>query len=199
MKTILIIITLIIATTGWTQNVTQPITDTSMVVGVVKEDCLGKILDYCSVSTDKEFKKGTTVIVCGIQECKKNYSNVIIINKDVVQYYEICRNKQTYYIERDKLATMPNVYEEIALLSSDHADTFKKNAQNTAELIYKSELRKALNFLSACKPKGLVITKWSLYDVSEYTEGTGLRISVYNPTQKTIKYLWITVTGFNPV
>jgi hypothetical protein len=44
-----------------------------------------------------------------------------------------------------------------------------------------------------------MITKKKLFDESEYTEGTSLNISVYNPTKKTIKYIWLTIAGFNPV
>jgi hypothetical protein len=40
---------------------------------------------------------------------------------------------------------------------------------------------------------------WSFYDESEYTEGTGTRIEVYNPTNKSIKYLWFSFVGYNAV
>ncbi len=60
-------------------------------------------------------------------------------------------------------------------------------------------MRKGLNFLADCKSKGLAITRWATYDESEYTDGTSLQISVYNPTQKIVKYIWVTITGYNPV
>lgn len=54
-------------------------------------------------------------------------------------------------------------------------------------------------FLKNGRIKGLTLLVSVIYDESEYTEGTSAKFVVYNPTQKTIKYLWFTVVGFNPV
>jgi hypothetical protein len=40
---------------------------------------------------------------------------------------------------------------------------------------------------------------WTLYDESEYTNGSSIRFEIYNPTKKTIKYIWFYVKGINPV
>lgn len=57
---------------------------------------------------------------------------------------------------------------------------------------YKEELR-------GYEKYGISIVNWGIYDQSEYTDGTGLRMKFYNPTNKTIKYITINVIGYNSV
>jgi hypothetical protein len=57
---------------------------------------------------------------------------------------------------------------------------------------YKEELR-------GFEKYGISIVNWGIYDQSEYTDGTGLRIKFYNPTNKTIKYITINIIGYNSV
>lgn len=49
------------------------------------------------------------------------------------------------------------------------------------------------------KKYGIGIVGAYIYDMSEYTEGTGFRVKYYNPTNKTIKYISSTLVGYNPV
>ena len=46
---------------------------------------------------------------------------------------------------------------------------------------------------------GLSIVNWKVYDESEYTDGTGLNFTFYNPSKSTIKYITITFLGYNAV
>lgn len=55
------------------------------------------------------------------------------------------------------------------------------------------------DFISKLSKEGLGILKFEPYDVSEYTEGTGFRINVFNPTKKIIKYISISFVGYNAV
>lgn len=65
--------------------------------------------------------------------------------------------------------------------------------QRTADInLLLSEIEKTRKF-------GLTIIRSSIADVSEYTEGTSFRIQVLNSTNKTIKYIWLTVIGINAV
>jgi hypothetical protein len=171
------------------------LTDTSMAVGLVGEDgFVGKSVGtYCLNGIDKYIKRGTAVLISGIENCKKSYSN------DNSQFFEIIYNNQTYFIERDKLLTETSYYSKIENMSPELADSFRTNAQRLGQLLYEGNSKKVLRFLDGCKSKGLAILEWSFYDESEYTEGTSVSIKVYNPTQKTIKYLWFTFIGFNPV
>lgn len=169
--------------------------DTTMAVGIVGEDgYVGKNVEsYCYTGIDKYLKRGSAVLISGINNCKKSYST------EYSQFYEIIYNNQTYFIEKEKLLTELSYYSQIQNMSSSLADSFRTNAQRLGELLYEGDTKKALRFLDGCKSKGLAVLDWSFYDESEYTEGTSVSIKVYNPTQKTIKYLWFTFIGYNPV
>lgn len=66
-------------------------------------------------------------------------------------------------------------------------DTRLKDVNGTAEA------------LKATRKYGVAVKDTSIYDVSEYTEGTGFRISIHNPTNKIIKYATVNVVGLNAV
>jgi hypothetical protein len=171
------------------------LTDSTSAVGVVFEDCfVGKSVGtYCINDVDKNLVKGTPIIISGVLNCKKSYSD------DIIQYYRIIHNDNTYFIEKEKLKTFDGYYEQIEAMPSEKANAFEKHAIYIAQIMYKGNTKNALDFLDNCKPKGLSVLSWSTYDESEYTEGTSAKIKVYNPTSKTIKYLWFTFIGYNPV
>ena len=49
--------------------------------------------------------------------------------------------------------------------------------------------------IKALSSKGISIYSWGVYDESEYTDGTSIRFTFYNPTQKTIKYVNISLSA----
>jgi hypothetical protein len=53
-----------------------------------------------------------------------------------------------------------------------------------------------ITFLKKCSIKGVCLYEYNLY---ENYSTTGLNVSFYNPTHKTIKYIWITFKGTNSV
>jgi len=174
----------------------KTLTETTVVLGSIIEDGFAgeSVTSYCSSGVDKYLTKGTRVVVSGVTDCKKSYSD------DIVQFYEIIYKNKTYYIERSKLSLAEeSYYDEISLMTPEQAEKFRKEAKNTSKVITKVNLRKAQKFFDGCKTKGLALLKWSIYKESEYTEGTGAEFEIYNPTTKTIKYIWITFVGFNPV
>ncbi len=169
--------------------------DSTIVLGILTDDSYVGInlTDYCSVGYDRELKSGTIVFVSGTKRCTKSYSSG---NYD---FYEIIYNAKTYFIEKDKVLIKDYSFDDIKNLSDETATKFKDYSNIMAKYIYENDVKEALNALKSCKTAGLAIYDWSYYDESEYTEGTSAEITVYNPTNKTIKYLWFSFVGFNPV
>lgn len=64
---------------------------------------------------------------------------------------------------------------------------------------YTQDTKKILGEFDSFKKYGLSIVKWSVYDESDYTDGTGIRFTFYNPTKSMIKYITITFVGYNAV
>jgi len=195
MKNILFLFFLIPIFSFGQTNKIEILTDTSIAVGIVIEDCyVGKSIDsYCFNNLDKHLKSGAVVLISGIKNCKKSYSN------DNNKFFEIRNNNETYFIEEEKLLTDETYYSQIENMLPNVADSFRQYAQHLSTILYENDMNKALKFIDGCKVSGLAILDWSFYDESEYTDGTGVKIKVYNPTRKTIKYLWFTFVGFNPV
>jgi hypothetical protein len=181
-------------TIGQTKS-TPILNSKSFAVGVVVDDCyIGQNVEgYCAKSGDKNLRKGTGVLIVGIQNCKPSYTST------TTQFYEILYNGKPYYIEKDKVVTDESYYSQIEKMSTSEANSFRNNAIQPSKLLYEQSRTKAFDFLNQCKTKGLTIIDWSFYDESEYTEGTSTKLEVYNPTSKTIKYLWFTFVAYNAV
>lgn len=78
-------------------------------------------------------------------------------------------------------------------------ELFWNKCLNGSRLIYLRELNDAIDQIKALSKYGLAIESWGVYDESEYTEGTGLRITFLNPTEQVIKYISMTLQGYNAV
>lgn len=168
--------------------------DSTIILGVLTENSYvgADLTNYCFVSYDKELKRGTIVFISGAKSCNKSSSG----DND---FYQIIYNAKTYFIEKGKVLTKDYSFEDIKNLSEETATKFKDYSNLMAKYIYENDVKEALNALKSCKTAGLAIYDWSYYDESEYTEGTSAEVTVYNPTNKTIKYLWFSFVGLNPV
>lgn len=75
----------------------------------------------------------------------------------------------------------------------------KKELERIADSLETLRFQKLNAFLDKAALKGVSVFVNIPYDVSEYTEGTGMTFSFFNPTKKEIKYIYATVIGYNPV
>jgi len=174
-------------------NSIKSLIDTSFVLGIINNDTFAgdTISDYCSVGFDKSLSAGTIVFVSGAKKCKKSYSSD--------DFYEIYYRNKKYYIDREKVDIKDYGFDDFINLSEEQASSFRERTAILSASIYFKELNSVFDFLKNCKSKGLAIIEWSYYDESEYTEGTSVDITIYNPTNKKIKYLWFNFIGYNPV
>jgi hypothetical protein len=174
----------------------QIFTDSTQVIGIINEDCyVGKtITNYCTTGSDKYFLKGTTVAISGAIRCSYNETS------PSTDFYEFYINLDRFFIKKDRITTLDkNVFEKIKSLNGIQQEKFKENAIYISSLMAENQKKKALNFITRSKLKGILVTNWSFYDESEFTKGIGVKIQVLNPTNKTIKYIWFTFTGYNAV
>jgi hypothetical protein len=186
MKKLLLILVLIsISIYGKSQTDIKNITDSTIVVGLVIEDCYA---DSYNVNEDnKMLIKGTTVIVNGAETYRGE------------KVFDISYKGKRYYIAKYKLFIKDYTFEDISAMDSITAEKFRDHSIYLGIILRKSEIEKVFRVLNGCKPYGLAIYDWSYYDESEYTEGTSAKVTVYNPTGKTIKYIWFSFIGYNPV
>jgi len=171
-------------------------TDTSLVVGVVIGNFSGicdEISAYCSCYS-KILSENTAVVVSGVKNCQNS-------NNESIDFFEIIYKNNIYYLRKEFLFTSKNIdhFSEISKLPENLKTSFFNNAKNTAAAVHFKTLNDGINFIKSCDKSGLAIFNWYIYDESEYTEGTSIKIEYYNPTKKPIKYITATIVGFNSV
>lgn len=78
-------------------------------------------------------------------------------------------------------------------------DFFFNQSLLLSQSLYANKIDDALGQINSLKQYGLGIYSYGVYDESQYTEGTGFRITFFNPTQQMIKYVSLTFQGYNAV
>lgn len=181
--------------TLYSQTKPESISDTSKVVGIISEDYFAglSVDELCMTRSDKFFARKTPIMISGTKVCRGKHL------VDSLRFYEVAYDGKVYYLPFKTVLTKQNVFELIEAFDSNQKVKFRDKAVEMSKLLLLTTKQEALKFLEGCKAKGLAILDWSFYDQSDYTEGTGVRIKIYNPTAKVIKYITFTFVAFNPV
>jgi hypothetical protein len=101
---------------------------------------------------------------------------------------EATERERKFQIELQEIEAMIR-QDELNLAKQNRSDSIAKEKKNKE---YK-------RILALGKMEGLLITEFKVFDESEITSGTGLKISCFNTSKKTIKYLNFSFQGFNAV
>lgn len=179
------------------QESTAVLTDSSIVLGkLLGTATIGTDLNkYCMIDDYKFIHDERTVIIKGVRKCKSSsYSN----NFDV--FAEIIINNKEYLVKQSEVEIYKDdFYTKYDNFSEDEKLKFQEHGKYIGQIYHKSKIDEIIKFTNNCSSKGLCIIEWSIFDESEHTDGTSFKINVLNPTKKTIKYLWFTLVGYNPV
>lgn len=89
--------------------------------------------------------------------------------------------------------------DSLELSNKEVQDYFFNLALAISSTVHDNKIEKALSEIASLKQYGIAIYSYGVYDESEYTSGTGFRITFFNPTQQMIKYVSITFQGYNAV
>lgn len=174
---------------SWKPKLT--ITDTSFIVGKLNAGAILYKPDDCEGS-DPKFINASAVVIAGALKCKpSSYSTK--------NYIQVCYKGEIWLTEEDDIILSRSSFDELNSLSEDSKAVFAQSALKKDSLIRLSLYREFTITKQKGATQGLLLLKWGTYDKSEYTDGTNAFFDIYNPTKKTIKYIWFNVTGFNPV
>lgn len=175
----------------------QKISDTTKILAVTKDETV-----YVGSELNKEgFKSGedltlspkTVVLIIGAKS--------FVIGKGNFDYYEIAYKGKTYFIYEEDVTLLNKdlSFEKILTSEINSKELFRKNS---IRLSYELTIGQQLNVLKkieSLRSKGLVVLQNSIYDESEYTEGTSFDFKIINLSNKTIKYINFNIIGFNSV
>jgi hypothetical protein len=164
------------------------------VFGVVKNYAFisSKIDSYCSIYSEKSLSAGEGVVITGIRRCEEKY----LPSKD---FYAVAYRGKSYFVDASYVTVEETETERLKAMSPEAADRYKNQALYATKKNWLDEVDSAVKELNKTKPYGVAILNASIYDISEYTEGTGFSITFYNTSKKTIKYLTTHFVGYNAV
>lgn len=177
----------------------------------------------CYISGQVRYFAGDTISVVGYEECVS-----LDPNSAPRFFYLALYDTTTVFLPETSVAILGKWRSIIPTLTSQDFNHLKVNSQNYfRELKRERELKsvearrvadslekvlirlqdslevlrqkKLLEYSKRCELKGISVFECVAVDASEYTEGTGVDFTFYNPTKKVVKYVHATVVGMNPV
>ena len=171
-------------------------TDSKIILGIIKSDTqvAESVSDFsCSSYPRRKVAEGKIVSIGGTYLCREKYGN------STEKFVEIFINGKKYYIHEQNITLQDDDRERLEQATEAGRQALADSAMTTSKMLRANELKPILAEVEATRKAGLMILNRSISDVSEYTEGTSFEIQVLNPTEKIIKYIWFTVTGYNAV
>lgn len=125
-----------------------------------------------------------------------------VLNVRNTKFYKMIYNGKAFFMKADDV--------KLSLEGKHKLDSLENSSSNVQEIfwhktlllnqiLYYKRLDDALKKVKSYSKYGLAIKNWGVYDESEYTDGTGIRINFLNPTEQIIKYISITFQGYNAV
>lgn len=118
------------------------------------------------------------------------------------KFLKMIYNGKAFFMKADDVKLSPEDKQKLDSLENCNLDIQNQFWHQTLLLnqaIYYKRLNDALQEIDSYSKYGLAIKNWSVYDESEYTDGTGIRITFLNPTDKVIKYISLSFQGYNAV
>ena len=141
-----------------------------------------------------------------------NYSDylslhdIIVIGDKVTirgyDYYKAVYDGKAFFISTSDVTLTEEDKLQLDTLISCSQKVRDDFFEYSKKLSYLANLDKeitALKEIESHKTKGISIPTWKVYDMSEYTDGTGISFTFVNPTNKIIKYVNVSFVGFNAV
>lgn len=117
-------------------------------------------------------------------------------------YYKACLNGKAFFIKANDVSFLEKDQSKLDTLANqpqDFRDRFFKNQVALSKALYIKKTNEAIDNINSYAKYGLAILKLGVYDMSYYTNGTGFRITFFNPTKQDIKYVTINYQGYNAV
>lgn len=122
----------------------------------------------------------------------------------VNDFIQLERNSRGYFndisakraLKRLEETRISDSLENYRIHVQDSLNKILIHLQDSLETI---RLKKLGDYVKKCELKGIGVFSFGAVDPSEYTDGTGVEMTFYNPTKKVVKYVYATVVGYNAV
>lgn len=114
-------------------------------------------------------------------------------------FIEVLYDGKPYLVGEEDLTTKPEHLAALASRSQADIEFNRPDWELESKNFTLVQRMKVLDKLKKSQAQGIAVISASIFDVSEYTEGTGFRVEVYNSGKKAIKYVTFGVRGLNAV
>jgi hypothetical protein len=165
--------------------------DVSIILGKTKEICVGRPISTfvdCSEAGGftEDIDANFRVAILGTISCGEKKYYIIEINSNRIMV-------NTRYIKIDNDLS----FNEISVTTQNL--NYKKAAETYSDDLNNNRKKEFKTYLDNQKTVGVILMNYSVEDVSEVTDGVTAKFEVFNPTNKTIKYVTFYVSGINAV
>lgn len=150
-------------------------------------------LDFCREQQPIRIHKKATLVIAGTKNCTSKYGSIS------ENYYLAGYKGKIRYIKQKDVYLSKEAQKKVDAIKDEDLAQLSENAIIDSKLVYEIELKSLFEKLNKTKSSGAAILTYSVFDESEHTEGTGYKISYFNSTKKTIKYITATIVGYNAV
>ncbi len=194
-----------------------PISGITQKKSIEYQQCIG--ITNQIVDVGSELQEDCTVLPESTIDSNKVVSivQVVYCDSQPTNYLEVYFGGKNYFIDKstllideknnaalennDKLNLVDIRFNAVSYpLSLENPDfTDEELIQIVDERIKIQAQKDLIKFNNKCSSLGLMISNYYVYDESDYTEGTSFSVQVYNPTAKTIKYIWLDIVGYDAV
>lgn len=178
------------------QDAPAKVAPVEAVLGVIKEktESADRLSDFCNLDSSTKLPGRAIVVVMRKVPCVSRYGATFS-----KEFLEVLYGGKTRLVPTDAVFLSTEHAKRFAALEPAQIEASTEDWRLTSLVARRTELEKAMKALNATGRHGVALLKASIFDVSEYTEGTGFKATVYNSTKKTIKYVTFTVVGLNAV
>jgi hypothetical protein len=161
---------LILENTNGQVSFIKNITDTTLLTATVIDDIgiCSSISTFCVCSNEYTIIKGTNVFVTKLINCEKGYST------SKYNFFEFVYNGNILYCDPNNLYLQNITFKKLSLIDSVQSNKLLKHALVASKTIAKSELESAKIKHQYSKKEGIAVKDFRVYDMSEYTDGTGI-------------------------
>lgn len=152
---------------------------------VVTSDCYGGAVINCNVEPEERIKSLEFIDIIGIDSCSRSF---------LVSYKGL-----NFNVSKKFVSDNDSIWKEFSKLTKIQREEYKKFAEFESNKKLEKQKIEFIETKNKFSNSGIAITDFGVFDESEYTDGTGFRVSFINLGKRTIKYIILNIIGYNAV
>lgn len=163
-------------------------------LGMLLQSSYGyRTMEACRGGNGKMLFERMAVVVAGRYRCPST-------DRETKDYLVAYYGKQRFFVENSAVFMTAENRNRLPALDDQILGKLDFSVLEEEGETYRHVAEgEALKAYDAPAKHGISVLDFSVYDESEYTEATGFKLEVYNPTKKTIKYIRVELMGMNAV